>query len=63
MSAWSLSLLKPPVWFNFEFTGDTNFWLFAGECIYGETYTYIQTYKQTWLTYYMSIIVHAVLLF
>jgi len=42
------------MWFNFEFTGETNFWLFAGECIYGETYTYIQTYKQTRLTYYVN---------
>ena len=49
--------------FNFEFTGDTNFWLFAGEYIYGKTYTYIQTCRQTGLTYYMSIIVHAVFIF
>ena len=28
---------------KFEFTNNTNFWLFAGECICGRTYAYIQT--------------------
>ena len=37
---------------KFEFTDDANFWLIAGEC---KTYAYIQTYKQTWLMYYMSV--------
>lgn len=58
-----LSLLKPPMWFNFEFTSDTNFCLFAGECIYGKMYTYIQTYRQTGLTYYVNNCTYSIVIF
>jgi len=28
------------MWFKFEFTEDTNFQLFSGECIYSKMYAY-----------------------